>query len=105
MISSRVGAYHAMGEIRVANVAAMKTACDREADVEGLRFKETTATTNHGEHGIALHYDSAHRLVGIEILDDEQRLAKTQTCFNPVNPQIPKILVQTSAPAESNSSE
>ena len=92
-----------MGEISKDNVAAMKIACDREADVEGIRFKEITATTTLAEDGIALADDAVQGLVGTEILDAEQRLAKTQTSFNPVNPRIPIILVQTSSPAEINS--
>ena len=51
----------------------------------------------------ALDCNAAHRLAVTETLEAAQRLANPQTGFNPVNPRIPKILVQTSAPAEINS--
>ncbi len=88
----------------------VKITYDREVDALYIRFKETTVTTKHLDDGIALDYDAAHRLAGIEILDAAQRLANPETLkhvvletgahsetgsqiaaanSNPVNPQIP----------------
>ena len=57
----------------------MKITCDGEADALYIRFAETTVTTKHLEDGIALDYDAANRLSGIEILDASQRLDNTET--------------------------
>ena len=57
----------------------MKITYDREVDALYIRFQETTATTKHVEDGIALDYDDAQRLAGIEILDAAQRLANPDT--------------------------
>ena len=46
----------------------MKISYDREVDALYICFKETTVTTKHLEDGIALDYDEADRLAGIEIL-------------------------------------
>ena len=46
----------------------MKISYDREVDTLYICFKETTVTTKHLEDGIALDYDEADRLTGIEIL-------------------------------------
>ena len=59
--------------------ATMKITYDREVDALYIRFKETTVTTKHVDDGIALDYDAAHRLAGIEILDAAQRLANPET--------------------------
>ena len=50
----------------------MKIAYDREVDALYIRLKETTVTTNRVEEGIALDYDAAGRIAGIEILDLER---------------------------------
>ncbi len=52
----------------------MKISYDREVDALYIRFKETTVTTKHIEDGIALDYDAADCLAGIEILDARKRL-------------------------------
>ena len=52
----------------------MKITYDREVDALYIRFKETTVTTKHIEDGIALDYDAANHLAGIEILDAAQRV-------------------------------
>ena len=59
--------------------ATMKITYDREVDALYIRFTETTVTTKHLERGIALDYDAANRLGGIEILDAAQRLDNTET--------------------------
>jgi len=52
----------------------MKITYDRVIDALYIRFKETTATTEHLAEGIAADYDADGHLVGIEILDAMQRL-------------------------------
>ena len=47
----------------------VKISYDREVDALYIRFKETTVTTKRIEDGIALDYDAADCLAGIEILD------------------------------------
>ena len=46
----------------------MKISYDREVNALYIYFEETTVTTKHLEDGIALDYDEADRLAGIEIL-------------------------------------
>ena len=57
----------------------MKIAYDREVDVLYVCFKETTVTTRHLDDGIALDYDEANRLAGIEILDAMKCLDNPET--------------------------
>ena len=57
----------------------MKVSFDREVDALYIRFKETTVTTKHLDDGIALDYDEAGRLAGIEILDAIKRLDDPET--------------------------
>ena len=57
----------------------MEITYDREVDALYICFKKTTVTTKQVENGIALDYDDAHRLAGIEILDAAQRLANPDT--------------------------
>ena len=57
----------------------MKISFDREVDTLYIRFKETTVTTKHLDDGIALDYDAAGRLAGIEILDAMKRLDDPET--------------------------
>lgn len=52
----------------------MQISYDREVDALYICFKETTVTTKHLQDGIALDYDGADRLAGIEILDVRKRL-------------------------------
>jgi len=47
---------------------------DRDVDALYIRLKETTVTTDRVEEGIALDYDAADSLAGIEILDARKRL-------------------------------
>ena len=67
----------------------MKITYDREVDALYIRFKETTVTTKHLEDGIALDYDAANRLAGIEILDASQRLDNPETLKQVVFEKIP----------------
>jgi len=53
----------------------MKITYNHEVDALYIRFKDTTVTTKHLEDGIALDYDAANHLAGIEILDAAQRVA------------------------------
>ena len=62
---------------------------DREIDALYIRLKETTVTTKHLEDGIALDYDDANRLAGIEILDASQRLDNTETLQHVVFEKVP----------------
>ena len=52
----------------------MKITYDPEVDALYIRFAETTVTTKHLEDDIALDYDAANSLAGIEILNAAQRL-------------------------------
>ena len=52
----------------------IKFSYDPEVDALYIRLKETTVTTGRIEEGVALDYDSADRLAGIEILDAMKRL-------------------------------
>ena len=67
----------------------MKITYDREVDALYIRFTETTVTTKHFEDGIALDYDAANRLAGIEILDASQRLENTETLKQVVFEKVP----------------
>jgi len=60
----------------------MKITYDREVDALYIRFKDTTVTTKHCEEGIALDYDAANHLAGIEILDDSQHLDNMKLHIN-----------------------
>ena len=51
----------------------MRIIYDREVDALYIRFKETTVTTKQLGDGIAVDYDAANHLAGIEILDAAQR--------------------------------
>ena len=57
----------------------MKITYDREVDALYIRFKDTTVTTKYIDDGIALDYDAANRLAGIEVLDASQRLDNPET--------------------------
>ena len=67
----------------------MKFTYDREVDALYILFTETTVTTKHLEDGIALDYDDANRLAGIEILDASQRLDNTETLQQVVFEKVP----------------
>ena len=47
---------------------------DRDVDALYIRLKETTVSTDRVEEGVALDYDAADSLAGIEILDARKRL-------------------------------
>ena len=68
-----------MRELEMNTLTKMKITCDREVDALYIRFTETTVTTKHLEDGIALDYDAANRLAGIEILHAAQRLDNPET--------------------------
>ena len=57
----------------------MRIIYDREVDALYIRFKETTVTTKKLGDGIAVDYDAANHLAGIEILDAAQRLDNPET--------------------------
>lgn len=57
----------------------MKITYDREVDALYIRFTDTIVTTKYIEDGIALDYDAANHLAGIEILDAAQRLDNPET--------------------------
>ena len=57
----------------------MRITYDREVDALYIRFKETTVTTKQLGDGIAVDYDAANHLAGIEILDAAQRLDNPET--------------------------
>ena len=67
----------------------MKKTYDSEFDALYILFTETTVTTKHLEDGIALDYDDANRLAGIEILDASQRLDNTETLKQVVFENVP----------------
>ena len=67
----------------------MRITYDREVDALYIRFKETTVTTKHLEDGIALDYDAANRLAGIEILDASLRLENKETLKQVVFEKVP----------------
>lgn len=52
----------------------VKISYDREVDALYIRLKETTVTTDLVEEGIALDYDEAGQIAGVEILDAGKRL-------------------------------
>ncbi len=48
---------------------------DSEVDALYIRFLDTTVTTHHVSEGVAVDYDTAGKIAGIEILDVSDRLA------------------------------
>ena len=52
----------------------VKISYDHEVDALYVRMKETTVTTALIEEGVALDYDEAGRIAGVEILDAGKRL-------------------------------
>jgi len=67
----------------------MKKTYDREVDALYIRFTDTTVTTKHLEDGIALDYDAANHLAGIEILDAAQRVYNPETLKQVVFEKVP----------------
>ena len=67
----------------------MKITYDIKVDALYILFTETTVNTQHLEDGIALDYDAANRLSGIEILDASQRLDNTKTLQQVVFDKVP----------------
>ena len=57
----------------------VKISYDREVDALYIRLKQTTVTTDLIEEGIALDYDEAGQIAGIEILDAKTRLDENGT--------------------------
>ena len=51
----------------------MNISYDHEVDALYIRLKQTTVTTDLIEDGIALDYDEAGQIAGIEILDAKTR--------------------------------
>ncbi|MDE2998536.1 MAG: DUF2283 domain-containing protein [Gemmatimonadota bacterium] len=52
----------------------MKIYYDRDVDALYISLTETTVTTDIVEEGIALDYDEAGQIAGVEILDAGKRL-------------------------------
>ena len=67
----------------------MKITYDREVDALYIRFTDTTVTTKHLEDGIALDYDAANHLAGIEILDVASRLDTPEALKQVVFEKVP----------------
>ena len=67
----------------------MKITYDREVDALYIRFTDTTVTTKHLEDGIALDYDAANHLAGIEILDAAQRVHNPETLKQVLFEKVP----------------
>ena len=57
----------------------MKIIYDAEADALSIVFAETTVSTQHLADGIAIDYDGARCLAGLEILDVRSRLGSADT--------------------------
>ena len=67
----------------------MKITCDIKVDALYILFTETTVSTQHLEDGIALDYDAANRLSGIEMLDASQHLDNTVMLQQVVFEKVP----------------
>ncbi len=52
----------------------VKISYDHKVDALYIRLKDTTVTTDLIEEGIALDYDEAGQIAGVEILDAGKRL-------------------------------
>jgi len=57
----------------------MKISYDSEVDALSIIFRETLVTTKHLAEGIAVDYDGAGRLAGLEILDAQKRFGGQET--------------------------
>ena len=57
----------------------VKITYDREVDALYIRLKQTTVTTDLIGEGIALDYDEAGQIAGVEILDAKTRLDEKAT--------------------------
>jgi YD repeat-containing protein len=56
----------------------LKITYDPEADALYIRFGEGMAKTEHVADGMAVDYDAAGRIVGVEILDVRERVVDKQ---------------------------
>ena len=77
----------------------MRITYDREVDALNICFTDTTVTTTHLEDGIALDYDAANHLVGIEILDVAQRVDNPETLKQVVFEKVPAREIKTQVAA------
>ena len=59
--------------------AMVKISYVREVDAIYIRLRETTVTTDLIEEGIALDYDEAGQIAGVEVLDAKTRLDEKAT--------------------------
>ncbi len=57
----------------------MRIAYDPSVDALSIIFNETTVTTKHVAEGIAIDYDAAGRVAGIEVLDVLKRFGDIST--------------------------
>ena len=57
----------------------MKISYDDECDAMSITFKETTVTAKRVGEGVALEFDAAGHLAGIEILDAVRRFGTGET--------------------------
>jgi uncharacterized protein YuzE len=69
----------------------MKITCDSEVDALYIRFIDTTVTTQHVTEGVAVDYDTAGKIAGIEILDISRQLADREV--------LCEVELDTSGPA------
>ncbi|MDE0143029.1 MAG: DUF2283 domain-containing protein [Caldilineaceae bacterium] len=67
----------------------MKITYDREVDALYIRLADTIVTTKYIEDGIALDYDAANYLAGIEILDAAQRVHNPETLKKVLFEKVP----------------
>ncbi len=73
----------------------MRISYDPEVDALSIVFRDTTVTVQELGNGIAGEYDSAGRLVGIEILDALAQLGSQeslrQVIVEGVGPSLPSV--------------
>lgn len=70
----------------------MKISYHHEVDALYIRLKETTVTTDIIEEGIALDYDEAGRIAGVEILDAGKRLDELRMTRTDAKSHLSKIV-------------
>ena len=57
----------------------MRMTYDPTVDALYIRFEEGTVTTKHVSEGIAVDFDAAGKIAGIEILDARRRFGDSST--------------------------
>ncbi len=56
----------------------MRITYDSEVDALYIRFLDATVTTHHVAEGVAVDYDTAGKIAGIEILDVSRQFANRE---------------------------